>query len=124
MNFVYDVNFVLADGGRKTDFVGKLSYLVDRVVGSGVDFKNIEVRIGRKLHAVFALSARRTVRKRRKAVDRPCKNLRNGSFARASRAGENVRMPDVAVSNLIFERAHDMILPDDFVESVGTIFAI
>lgn len=71
-----------------------------------------------------AFSARRTVGKRRKTIDRPRKNLCDGRLARAARSRENVRMPDAVGCDLVFESAHDMVLSDDFVKGVGTIFAI
>ena len=71
-----------------------------------------------------AFSARRTVGKRSETVHRPCKNLCDGRLARSARSRENVRMSDAVGCDLIFQSAHDMVLSDDFVKGVGTIFAI
>ena len=101
MNFVYDIHLIFAHRWRKADFVGEFSDLIDRVVGSRVDFKNIEIRVGSKFDAICALAARRTVGKRRKAVYRTRKNFGNGSLARAARARKNVGVSDVVVRNLV-----------------------
>ncbi len=115
MNFVDDVNFVAALHRRIIAFLADLLGVVHAAVRRRVDFGNVRTRAGDDGAAdrvVFRRSDARTVR----AVECFGENAGGRRLSRAARTDEQIRVSDATGLNRVFQRADDVLLPDDFVE--------
>jgi len=93
----------------------------DTVVAGTINLDNIETVAGGNLAAVITFP---TWRDRRSfhAIERLCQNSRGRCLSDAPRADEEVRMSEPVLRDRVFQRARDMVLSDQIVESLGPIF--
>ena len=108
VDLVDDIDLILDVNRRVYDFIPELTHILNAVVGGGVHFDNIGTATGDFL-AAFALKTRVAVNGML-AVDRHGENFRAGGFARASCAGEQVRVGKLSRLKLVLQRPCNMLL--------------
>ena len=121
MHFVDDINFIFSHRGGILHFFPQIAHFRHAVVGCGVDLHDIEAVLQRA--AGFAYAAGRSVYGAF-AVDGARKNTGDARFSRSARSAKQIRMSRGTGFDLVAEYAHDALLPDDFIERIGTEFSI
>ena len=123
VDLVDDVDLVAADRRQIRDLIAQIADIVNAVVGRGVHLDNIHDRAGINALAHFALAA--GVRAGMiQAVDRLGKNFGAGGFARAARAGKQVRVADAPGGDLVLQGCYDGCLADNIRKALRTPFAV
>ncbi len=99
-----------------------LAHIVHAGVAGSVDFQQVHETAGidRRAHRAFATGISRFAAL---AIQRFREDARNRGLAHAAGAGEQIGMVHAAGVERIGERAHDMLLPDEFGELAGAPFA-
>ena len=122
VDFVDDVDFELRRGGRKLGGLAEVAHLLDAVVARAVDFEDVEraafgdflaARVG--LVDVHLGAAG--------AVQAFGEDARDGGFARAARAAEEVGVGDAMGGDGVGKGLGDVLLPDDVAETLRPIFS-
>ena len=119
VDFVDDVDAVLAADGREVRFVADLTDVVDTVVRGGVDLDDVEDGPGvdtlASLTAVAGVPVHRVL-----TVDCFREDLGAGRLAGTSRTGEQVGVGMPTRPHLVHEGPGDVFLPDDVREDLGS----
>ena len=124
MHFVDNVNLVTSVDRRILHLFANIACVVHAVVTCGVHLHNIKVGVARLL-AHSTLSARiAVVLLGIGAVDGACKNLRRTRLTRTARACKQISMTYLVVQNLIAQSVDYVVLTDDVVKGLRTVFAV
>ena len=122
VRFVEDDDFVAAGGGSVANHFAKLADLVNAAVGGSVNFDDIERVAGGNFAAGIA-GAVRFGGGALNAIQRLGENERGGSLADAADTGKNVRVSDAVRIDGVGESSGDVLLADNFAESLRAIFS-
>ncbi len=123
MDLIDDKHAVGALRGGHLHLLDKLADVVDAVVGSGVEFYDIERSALVERTAAVALVASLSVGCRIGAVDGLGENSGAGSLADASRTAEEVAVGQTVRGDSVLQCRGQRLLPDDAVERRRTIFS-
>ena len=123
MDFVYDINALLHHGRRENCLFPKRPYIVNPVVGRGIELYNIHHGALCNGTAGSAFTAGIPVL-RVFAVYCLCQNTRTGRFTRAANPGEEIGMRKAPRNNLVAERIGDMLLADHVIKRLRPPLAI
>jgi hypothetical protein len=96
--------------------------VVDTVVAGTINLDDIETVAGCNLAAVIAFAAWRD-RGSFHAIERLCQNSRGRCFSDTAWADEQVRVSKAILRDRVFQRARDVRLAHQVVESLGPIFS-
>ena len=121
MHFVDQVDLVTPLGWRVSNVFTELPDVFDTVVAGTINLDHIETVAGGNLAAVIAFAARRD-RGSFHAIERLRQNSRGRCLSDAARADEEVRVSKPVLRDRVFQRARDMGLADQVVESLGPVF--
>ena len=122
VDFVNQINLVAAARRRIHRVVDQLAHVVDAGIAGGIDFEQIDEAARIDLDAGTALTA--WLRSRALlAVQRLGKNARDRGLADPARAGKQQRVMQPSAVQRMGERAHDVLLPDQFGKAAWTPFA-
>ena len=122
MHLIDDIDAVAADLRRDPHLVGQGADIVHRVVGGGVEFVDAVGTSLREGAARFAFTARFEVRTGVAAVDGLGEDAGGTGLAYAARAAEEVGVRQLAAQDRVLERPGDVLLAQQGLEAVGTVF--
>jgi len=120
--FIDQINFVAPLRWRVPNVLAELPYVFDTVVAGAVDLDHIKAIAGGNLTAVIAFAAWSNGRSFH-AIERFSKDSRSRCLSDAARADKEIRMSEPVLRDRILQRARDMGLPDQVVESLRPIFS-
>ncbi len=128
VRFVEDVDLVFVARGAVAGGVAELADLVDAAIGGGVDFDDVDRGAGADLGAgvaeVAGLGGRAGFAADGvAAIEGARQDARDGGFADAAVAGEDVAMRDAVLGERVEQRAGDVVLADDVGEARGAVLA-
>ena len=122
MDLIDVVDAELAHGGGVVDSLAEGTDVVDRVVGSAVDFSDVEAAafgdfltdglVGVEVGFGSAL-----------AVQGFGKDAGGGRFSRAARPDEKIGVGEPVLGDGVAQGADDVVLTEDVVKSLGAVFA-
>ena len=121
MHFVDQVDLVTPLGWRVSNVFTELPDVFDTVVAGTINLDHVETVAGGNLAAVIAFAAR-CDRGSFYAIERLRQNSRGRCLSDAARADEEVRVSKPVLRDRVFQRARDMGLADQVVESLGPVF--
>ena len=121
MHFVDQVDLVTPLGRRVSNVLTELPDVFDAVVAGTINLDDVKTVAGRNLAAVITFAARRD-RGSFHAIERLCQNSRGRCLSDAARPDEEVRVSEPVLRDRVFQRARDMGLADQVVESLGPVF--
>ena len=121
MYFVDEVDLVTPLGWGVSNILTELPDVFDAVVAGAINLDHIETVAGGNLAAVIAFAARRN-RRSFHAIERLGQNSRGRCLSDAARADEEVRVSEAVLRDRVFQRARDMVLPDQIIEGLGPVF--
>ena len=124
MHFVDDIDLECAFCGGIFHFLPNLTDIVYAVVGSGVDFHDVDAAPSQNILTDFTFVTGLPIFCRMEAVDGTGKNFRCGCFAGASGAAEQIGMGHTPCFHLIFQCFHNMILPHHAGKDIGAEFSV
>ena len=124
MHLVNDVDLEFALRWRIFDFLTDFADIFDAVVGSGVNFNDVDASACQNIPADVAFVAGFALRGQAGTVDCAGEYFGGGGFACAARAAEQIGMGGAARFHLVFQCPHDMLLPDDAAERLRTEFSV
>ena len=122
MDFVDDVDFERAAGGRIADIVPEFPDMIDARIGRGIDLQDVEVVSPHDFEAGIALVARLAGGPFR-AVQGLGHDARGGGFAGAARADKKIGVGHAVGLDGVFERLRDMRLPHHLVKLLRPPFS-
>ena len=123
VRLVEDVDLVAALDRLQHDALADLADVVDPALGGRVHLDDVERSAGGDRLAGVARSVgvgRRPLR----AVQRLREDARERRLPGPARAGEEVRLADVACCDRVLQRPDDRLLPDHVIESLRPVFTI
>ena len=123
VHLVDDIHLVAAHGGQIGGLVAQVADIVDAVVGSGVDLRNIQhgALVNALAHRALAAGVRACGIQ---AVDRLGKDLCAGGLAGAARAGEQISVADAPGGDLVLQRRHNGLLAHHVGKAARPPFAV
>lgn len=121
MHFVDQIYLVTPLGRRVSNVFTELADVFDTVVAGTINLDHIETVAAGNLAAVIAFAAWR-YRGSFHAIERLCQNPCGRCFSDAARADEEVRVSEAILCDGVFQRARDVRLPDQIIESLGSVF--
>ena len=121
MHFVDQIDLVTPLGWRVSNVLTELPDVFDTVVAGTINLDHIKTVAGGNLAAVITFAARRD-RGSFHAIERLCQNSRGRCLSDAAWADEQVRVSEPVLRDRVFQRARDMVLPDQIIESLGPVF--
>ena len=122
MNFVDQIYLVTPLGRRVSNVLTELPDVFDTVVAGAVNLDHVETIAAGNLAAVITFTARRD-RRSFHAIERLCQNPCSRCFPDAAWTDEEVRVSEAILGNRVFQRARDVRLPDQIIESLRPIFS-
>ena len=122
MHFVDQINFVPALGRRVANVIPQLAHIFDTVVAGAVDLDHVETVARGDLTAVIANAAGCNGRSF-DTIERLRQNTRSRGFADPARPDKKIRVREPILRDRVFQRARDMRLAHQIVESLGSIFS-
>lgn len=123
MDFVDDVNFILAAGGGIGNSLVDLPDIVDAAVGGSVDFHDVEGSALGDVKAGGAFIARLAIVFEGLAIERFSKEAGKRGFAGSSAAAKEIGRGDFPQFDGIFEGSDNRFLPHNAFESLGAVFS-
>ena len=121
--FIKHVNLVLTRGGRHHNLFTQVTDAVNTTIRGRIDLDDIE-RVARgNLTALLAFVARFPIN-RMSTIDGFSQETGSTRLTGSSRAGEEIGMCEVTITERVFERANDRFLPNEVTESLRTPFAV
>ena len=123
MHLVDDEHFVLSDLRRNAHLFNEVADIVDRVVGSSVEFVNVERALFVEREARFAFVAGFTIFAWLQTVDGLGEDACTSGLADASRSAEEVGVCEFAALDGILQRCGYGRLSDHAAESHRTVLA-
>ncbi len=124
VSFVEDPDLVAIASRPVTRGVAQFANLVDAAIGGSVDLNHVNGIAGANLAARIANTARLGNRMiLRLAIQRHRQDARDGGFADAAMAAEDVSVRDAPLPNGVLQGAGDVLLPDDLGEFLWPVFA-
>ena len=123
VRFVKHINLVLTRGGRHHDLFAQVTDAVNTTIGSGINLDDIERVASGNLTALLALVAGFPI-DWMTTIDGFSQETGSTRLAGSSRAGEEIGMCEVTITERVFERANDRFLPNEVTESLRTPFAV
>ena len=124
MHFVDDIDLESALCGGIFHFFPDFTDVVYAVVGSGVDFHDVDAAPSQNILTDFTFVTGFPIFCGMQAVDGTGKNFRCGCFAGASGAAEQIGMGHTPCFHLIFQCFHNMILPHHAGKDIGAEFSV
>jgi hypothetical protein len=122
MHLVYYVYFVFTLLWRKTHLVGKLTYIIYRVIAGGIQFKDVEGGIAAERLAVIAHAACFHVGGGVLAVYGFGKYTRTSGFTHSPRTTKQVGMRQVLLAYGILQCGGYMLLPHNRIKRLRAVF--
>ena len=122
VDFVDDVDLELRRGGRVLAGLAQLAHLFHAVVAGAVDLEHVERPAFRDLLAPGIVVGEVNARSGR-GVQTLGEDAGEGGLARAARAGEQIGVGDAARLDRVGQRACDVVLTHDVLETLRAIFA-
>src|SRR5262249_22932083 len=122
VHLVDQINFVTALGRGITNVLPQLTHIFYAVVARSVDLDNVQTVAASYLLAVIAFSAWRDGRAFN-AIERLCQNPGSRCLADAARPHKEIGVGKAILRQRIFQRARDMRLPNQIIESLGSILS-
>ena len=122
VDFVDEVNFIRPAGRHVGGVVAQVADVFDAVVARAVDLDHVEAPPVGDFLAGVANPARRR-RRAVHAVERLGQDPRCRCLPDPARPDKQVGLREPVRRNTILQRAGDVVLPDHFVERLGTVFS-
>jgi len=123
VDFINDVNFILAAGGGISDGFIDLPDIVDTAVGGSVDFHDIEGPSLRDVETRGAFITRLAIVFEGLAIEGFGKKTGKCGFSGSPAAAEEVGRGDFSQFNGIFKGCDDRILSNDVFESLRAVLS-
>ena len=119
MHLVDDVDLVPAHHRRIVHSVDQVPYIIHTVVGCGIHLDDIQKTAFLNSFAVLAFTAGKlSVRRITGAVQSLRQNSGRGGLSRSPGAGEQVGLAHIVRFQLMLQNTHDVLLSDDFIETL------
>ena len=116
MHLVDNIDGVLAYLRRYSHLVNQRTDILDRVIGSGIEFVDIERPLLIEGLATLALIAGVKSVLRVKTVNGFRENTRTGGFAHSSRSAEEICMRQMVLTDSVLQRLGERLLTDDLLK--------
>jgi hypothetical protein len=121
VDFVDDVDLVFATNRSEPDIFPEFSNLIDAVVAGAINFQNVQTDSLRDFPTGITYTAwcdSGPVN----AVQRFSEDTGSRGFAGSPWTNEQIGVSKSLLHDSVLERAHDVVLTEDFIEYLGTIF--
>ena len=123
MNLIYDVYLILALSRRICYLLPYLPYIVNTIVGCGINLDHIHGSARCDSPAGFTFPAGISVH-RMLTVHGSRQDLRHCGLSRSPRPAEQICMAETVRCNLVFQGCHNMVLPLHICEGVRAKFTV